>query len=107
MTLEELLVQLEAECQPPHGFVGQIRAGVLDYQALQRFLALLASVPPHQRPLLDRRLVAWLWWIPSLMLLKRDLAAAKGTPPDHLERAATQVIQAVERILGLMDELPN
>jgi hypothetical protein len=46
MISHEFLEQLDNEYDRDHGFVGQVRYGKFDQDALGRLLALLRTIPP-------------------------------------------------------------
>lgn len=96
---KRLISALEAEYDQEEGFLGLLRGGHFDTRARDRFLQLLESIDLGQSELIDRRLVALLWYVPLFLqwqnrrLDEEERAALRQV----LDRATNQL----ERILGV------
>lgn len=91
----ELIKALEAEYNLDNGFLGQLRQGFFDASGLDRLIAILASIEPTNESTIDRRLVALLWMIPTLMSWQVPRVADRGGNVVQLQHG----IDKVEEIL--------
>ena len=92
---------LEAEWSMPDGFLGKAREGVFDERQGAEFLALLGRIEPADGPLIDRRLVALVWYIPQFLHWQKERVAARGGDLAAFERLTNRVQGMVEEILGV------
>ncbi len=65
--MKQLISALEAEYGQEEGVFGLLRGGHFDTLARDRFLRLLESIDLGQAELIDRRVVALLWYVPLLL----------------------------------------
>jgi hypothetical protein len=98
-----LLSRLEAEYDLDHGFLGQLRQGQFDPMGLDRLLRLVRSLDFGEATLLNRRMVAVLWMIPTLMTWQLERVAEQGGDIEALRRGIDQVqeILASPSVLGM------
>jgi hypothetical protein len=94
-TASLLIRRLEAEYDLDHGFLGQLREGQFDPMGLDRLLHLLESLDFGEATLLNRRVVAVLWMIPTLMTWQLERVAEQGGDLETLRHG----IDKVEAIL--------
>ena len=95
--------RLEAEYDPDNGFLGQLRQGHFDALGLERFLRLLQSIDFGETTLVNRRLVALLWMIPTLMTWQLERVAEHGGNIQALRGAIAQVQELLQSpsVLGI------
>lgn len=86
-----LVSRLEAEYDLDHGFLGRLRQGWFDPAGLDRLLTLLHSINFGETTLLNRRIVALLWMMPTLMTWQLERVAEQGGDIDALRRGIDQV----------------
>lgn len=86
-----LLSHLEAEYDLDHGFLGQLRQGQFDPMGLDRLLRLVRSIDFGEATLLNRRMVALLWMIPTIMTWQLERVAEQGGDIEALRRGINQV----------------
>lgn len=99
--VNELVDRLDMEWDQDTGFLGQLRTGVLDRQAYERFIALVRSVK-LKGATMDRRLVKVLWFIPLYMEWQTDrLQRTSGVSAIEYSRYQTPVLDVLYRVLGL------
>ena len=98
-----LLSRLEAEYDLDHGFLGQLREGQFDPMGLDRLLHLLESIDFGEATLINRRVVAVLWMIPTLMTWQLERVAEQGGDVEALRRGINRVqeILASPSVLGM------
>lgn len=73
-----LISHLEAECDLDDGFLGRLRQGQFDSTGLDRLLRLLHSINFGEATELNRRVVALLWMIPTLMMWQLERVTERG-----------------------------
>lgn len=83
-----LISHLEAECDLDDGFLGRLRQGQFDSTGLDRLLRLLHSINFGEATELNRRVVALLWMILTLMMWQLERVTerggrSQGPPPRH------------------------
>lgn len=92
---------LEAEYDQSEGFLGQLRAGVLDEQAYERFLDLLRGLE-LEGEVVSRRVVELLWFVPTFMEYQTwHLEERSGLPADEYGRYKQGVLNLLMDKLGL------
>lgn len=98
-----LVNRLEAEYDLDHGFLGRLRQGEFDPTGLSRLLHLLQSIDFGEAAFIDRRAVALLWMIPTLMTWQLKRVAEQKGDIERLRRAIDQVqtILAAPAVLGM------
>jgi hypothetical protein len=90
-----LISRLEAEFDLDDGFLGRLRQGQFDPTGLDRLLRLLQSIDFGEATELNRRVVALLWMIPTLMLWQLERVTERGGDLEALRHG----IDNVEAIL--------
>lgn len=93
--IADLIKALEAEYDLDTGFLGRLREGTFDTAGLDRLIALLRSIEQGNEETINRRLVALLWMIPTLMEWQVERIAEHGGDVERLQRG----IDTVEAIL--------
>lgn len=101
-----LVRRLEAEYDLDHGFLGRLRQGEFDPAGLSRLLRLLQSIDFGAATLIDRRVVALLWMIPTLMTWQLERVAEQKGDNGDIERLRhgidqIQEILAATAVLGM------
>lgn len=96
--VSRLVSGLEAEYDQEQGFLGLLRAGHFDSLARDRFFRLLESIDPGTGELINRRVVALLWYVPMFMQWQERRLDADER--QALQAAANRVTSELERILG-------
>jgi hypothetical protein len=98
-----LISRLEAEYDLDHGFLGLLRQGLFDPVDLDRLLSLLQSIDFGEAARLNRRMVALLWLIPTLMTWQLERVAEGGGDLAALRRGINRVqaILASSSVLGM------
>jgi hypothetical protein len=98
-----LLGRLEAEYDLDQGFLGRLRRGQFDPSGLGRLLSLLRTIDFGEAVVLNRRMVALLWLIPTLMTWQLERVAEQGGDTGALRRATDQVreLLAAPSVLGM------
>jgi hypothetical protein len=99
--LSEWIPALEAEWAKPDGFLARVREGVFDPQQGAGFVRLLESLTAPTDAVIDRRLVALLWYIPGFLQWQKERVSEKGGDAIALERLSNQVQGIIEGILGV------
>ncbi|MGZ3583845.1 MAG: hypothetical protein ACXWQR_00235 [Ktedonobacterales bacterium] len=87
----DLIQTLEAEYDLDSGFLGRLREGTFDAAGLDRLIAILKSIEPSNEEVINRRLVALLWMIPTLMEWQVERIAEHGGDAKQLERGISEV----------------
>ena len=100
---ESLMTRLEAEYDLDTGFLGQLRQGHFDALGFERFLLLLQSIDLGETALVNRRLVALLWMIPTLMTWQLERVAENGGNIQALRGAIDRVQDLLQSpsVLGI------
>jgi hypothetical protein len=101
MTAGDLLDRIANEYDLDHGFIGKVRSGQFDKQALERLLRLLRECPSASQEPMDARMVRLLWWMPWIVEWQVQRLTAEGRPADQLRAAQTAIFGELERILGV------
>lgn len=96
--VKQLISDLEAEYDQEQGFLGLLRAGHFDSIARDRFFRLLESIDLGAGGLIDRRVVALLWYVP--MFMQWQERRLDGDERQALQAATNRVTAELERILG-------
>ena len=91
-----LVTRLEAEYDLDYGFLGRLRQRQFDPIGLDRLLRLLQSIDFGEATLINRRIVALLWMIPTLMTWHLEGITKQGGDVERLRHGIDQV----EAILG-------
>ena len=92
---------LEAEWSMPDGFLRKAREGVFDERQGADFVALLERIELADGPLIDRRLVALVWYMPQFLRWQEERVAERGGDLAAFARLTTRVHGIVEAILGV------
>jgi hypothetical protein len=95
----QLISALEAEYDQEEGFLGLLRGGHFDTRARDRFLRLLESMDLGQTELIDRRVVALLWYVP--LFLQWQNRRLDDEESAALQQVLDGVTNQLERILGV------
>lgn len=99
--MSELVDSLDLEWDQDTGFLGQLRTGVLDREAYQRFMSLLQSIE-LQGDTMNRRLVKVLWFIPLYMEWQTErLQRTSGISAIEYSRYKADVLDILYRLLGV------
>jgi hypothetical protein len=98
---QEHIDALEAEYDRDTGFLGRLRRGEFDPKGLERLDALVRSIYLGDGPLIQRRLVALLWMIPSIMSWQIERVAERGGDVEALRQGVDRVESAVQGVLGI------
>jgi|SRR5665213_478292 len=96
---KNLIAELEAAYDLDEGFLGLLRGGHFDSLARDRFLHLLEGVDLGTSAVIDRRLVALLWYVPLFMQWQQE--RLDDEEKSYLLAAIDQVTNQLERILGV------
>lgn len=97
----EVVVRLDAEYDQETGFLGQLRAGVFDPAAYERFVGLLQGIEV-EGDVFDRRFVELLWYVPLFMDWQTGRVEERsGMPPDEYMNYKNKVLALLEGILGV------
>ena len=98
----ELIRLIEAEWEPARGFLGQLRGGRFNRDGYQRFLQVLQRLASEMKdaPVINKRLVSLVWYIPIFMVWQRDRVKAPPAASDY-ERVTNEVQSLVQEILGV------
>lgn len=96
---KQLISDLEAEYDQEEGFLGLLRSGHFDTLARDRFLSLLNSIETGRGEVINRRLVALLWYMP-LFLQWQDRRLDEEEKV-ALQQVTDQVTNRLEHILGV------
>ena len=99
--LQECIRILEAEWSKPDGFLGKAREGVFDERQGAGFVTTLESIKLPAETVIDRRLVALLWYIPSFLRWQQERVAEKGGDAAAFEQLTNRVQGIVEDVLGV------
>lgn len=100
MNSEQLTKRLEAAWDVD-GFLGRLRGGEFDLLLAADFLQLLRTVDLSQDAVLQKRLVALMWYIPSFLTWQRIRVIQTGGDSDKYDKFVTSVHNALEDILGV------
>jgi hypothetical protein len=89
---------IEAEYDD-HGFLGMLHSGRFDIRARDGFLQVLESISTEEGPTIDRRLVALLWYMPSIIEWHKSAIGLEY----HAELDVTVNLarNQIERLLGV------
>jgi hypothetical protein len=96
---DRLISDIEAEYDLAEGFLGLLRGGHFDTRARDRFMRLLESVDLGQSEMINRRIVALLWYIP--LFLQWQGRRLDEDEKLLLKQVSDQVTNQLERILGV------
>jgi hypothetical protein len=96
----ETIRALEREYDLDVGFLGRLRQGAYDPDGQERLLALLASIRAGDGPVINRRLVALLWMIPTIMSWQVERVREQGGDTVQLLRGIDRVQTRLNDILG-------
>ncbi len=99
--IDDWVAKLEQEWDADSGFVGRLRFGDFDEQALSRLVDLLKSIDLGGQVCLPRSLVSVLWLMPYVMEWQVPHQTRNSGDIQSLQRAIATVRGEVERILGL------
>jgi hypothetical protein len=89
--LSQLIPLLEAEYDLEHGFLGQLRQGVFDPAGLERLLTLVRAIDLAHADVVNRRVVALLWMIPTVMSWQLERVAEHRGDVERLRRGIDQM----------------
>jgi hypothetical protein len=95
-----LIRALEAEYDLETGFLGRLRRGVFDQAGLERLIAVLDSIEWGDDRTVDRRLVALLWLIPTLMGWQVERVTAQTGDSEQLRHGIDKVQAILNGVLG-------
>jgi hypothetical protein len=86
-----------------NGFLGQLRQGHFDALGVERFLCLLQSINFGEAALVNRRVVALLWMIPTLMTWQIERVAEQGGNLETLRHTIEHVQELLQSpsVLGI------
>ncbi len=98
--MNELLERLDEAWDDESGFLGKLRAGEFDSDAGEAYVALLSQVSPVGE-MVESRLVQLIWFAPMFIEWQMERASQNDAEARQLTRIATQVHEAVSRILGV------
>jgi hypothetical protein len=100
--VRRLISRLEAEYDLDHGFLGRLRQRQFDPAGLDRLLRLLESIDFGEATELNRRVVALVWMIPTVMTWQLEGVAKQGGDIEALRRGINQVqaLLATPAVLG-------
>jgi hypothetical protein len=96
-----LIRAIEAEYDPDSGFLGLLRQGIFDPAGFERLITLLESVKLSNQSLINRRLVALLWMIPTFMSWQEPRVAERGGDIVQLQHRIDKVQTLLYPILGV------
>lgn len=96
----ELIQALSREYDQEDGFLGQLRSGVFDPNGLRRLEATLASIQLSDAEFINRRLVALLWLIPTIMSWQLERVAEQGGNTKALSDGINRVQGRLYDVLG-------
>lgn len=97
----QLIKRMEAEYDLDTGFLGRLRQGVFDQAGLDRLLALLRAIDFGDQDCIDRRVVALLWLIPTLMMWQQERVIEHGGDVRKLRQGIDVTQSELNRILGM------
>jgi len=86
-----LIQRLEAEWDEPEGCLWKLRQGIYDPAGIERLERQLKSIDLGDAPLIDRRLVSLVWFIPTFMVWQRPRVEEAGGDEGALEEAADRI----------------
>jgi hypothetical protein len=89
-----LISQLEAEYDLDDGFLGRLRQGQFDSMGLDRLTRLLQSIDFGEATDFNRRVVALVWMIPTLMRWQVERLAEQGGDLEAL-RLGINTVEAI------------
>lgn len=93
---------LEAQWSKPDGFLGRARDGNFDEQQAEDFIRQLADIQlSASDPVIDRRLVALIWYIPTFLSWQEERIAEKGGQASAFGQIVNRIHGMVEDILGV------
>jgi hypothetical protein len=99
--ISEIVNQLEVAWDSPGSFLGLLRNGIIDNDALERLLVLVRQIAVGKDKMIDRRLVALLWFMPAFVYMQSDKVTAKGGDVGAVDDAARRIQDVLCDILGL------
>jgi hypothetical protein len=92
---------LENEWDRPDGFLGKLREGTFDPRHATIFVGRLTDIKLSTSPVIDRRLVSLLWYIPIFLVWQRERIQENGGDLIAFERLINQVQGILENLLGV------
>lgn len=95
-----LVKALEAEYDLDSGFMGQLRQGIFDPTGLARLIVLLDSINLGEEGTIQRRLVALLWMMPTIMSWQIERVAERGGDIEQLRYGIDRVQAVLNSVLG-------
>lgn len=99
---EQWIRMLEAQWSKPDGFLGKAREGIFDEQQAEDFIKQLADIRlSPSDPVIERRLVALVWYIPIFLGWQEERIAERGNQAAAFRRMQNRVNVLVEEILGI------
>ena len=100
MITNDICVRLEAAWDDD-GFLGKLREGHFDGPGSDGFLVFLKGMQLDESTLVSKRMLSLIWYIPLFLQWQEERVANKGV--DHLiyRKFVTQVINALEEVLGV------
>ncbi|HTN96106.1 MAG TPA: hypothetical protein VL101_03945 [Nordella sp.] len=99
---EQWIHMLEAEWSKPDGYLGRIREGIFDEQRADDFVAMLAGIRlSPSDTVIDRRLVALIWYIPIFLSFQKERIAEREGDVASFEQMTNRVHGMIEEILGV------
>jgi hypothetical protein len=98
--IAHLIDILEAEYDLENGFLGLLRQGIFDPGGLDRLIAILTSIDLSNESVVDRRLVALLWMIPTLMSWQIPRVSELGGSISPLQHGIDKIQSLLMSILG-------
>jgi hypothetical protein len=103
MNQHTLIEQLELEWELDTGFFGRLRYGNFDVAGLERIVYVLEGITEEVKDydVLNRRLVALLWFIPTFMRWQRERVQKQGGNLDALDDGIDAIEARLQAILGV------
>ena len=83
------------------GFLRSLREGLFDTEEAEAFAAALNSIEPGKGPVLDRRLVELLWFLPTFLSWQVERVQTRTGNQRLLEDFINRVTTSLQSILGM------
>jgi hypothetical protein len=96
-----LIESLEADWSIPDGFLYRARQGIFDPVEGEAILDRLQNIELPDGSVVDRRIVALLWYLPHFLSWQERRVAENGGDTKRYHNLVSRVLAALEGILGV------
>ncbi len=101
MNTDTIISEIQAEWDLDDGFLGILRQGEFREDKFEHLLALLKSIDLDDEPLINRRLVSLIWYIPLFMTWQKENFIKNGKDAEKIIYALNNFGNVIEMILGV------